>query len=92
MIKFFTTYWSVLVFVVPLVFSLSTLIFFLVFDKEQKACMYGAFCIILSCIAGLLSILFLSPHFGVALVWCLLVFVIWITVPTKKSKQPGGSI
>lgn len=89
MIKFVTAHWAILVFVVPLVFSLSALIFFLVFDKEQKACQNGALCIILSCLAGLLSILFLSPHLGTALVWSFLVFAIWMTMPLKKSKPPS---
>jgi lipopolysaccharide export LptBFGC system permease protein LptF len=58
--QFLSEHWKVMFFIIPIALSLLALCFCLVFDQEQKACMFGAVCFIVASVAGLISLNYLS--------------------------------
>ena len=84
-------HWQVAVFAVVDVCALAVLMFCVMFDREQKACMYGAFCISVSCVAGILSFVFFLPYFTVALAIAIAigVFALCSSIPAENSNTPS---
>ncbi len=81
--------WQVAVFAIVGVCALAVLMCCVMFDREQRACMYGAFCITVSCVAGILSFVFFLPYFTVALAIAIGVFALCSSIPAEKSNTPS---